>query len=113
MNRISVIIPTYQHAATLPRVLGSVFAQTLQPTEVIVVDDGSTDSTVAVLAPYTDRITYVHQQNQGAPMARNRGFKLSTGAFVIFWDADVVAEHTMLERLEEVLREHPQAAWAY
>ena len=71
MNRISVIIPTYQHAATLPRVLGSVFAQTLQPTEVIVVDDGSTDSTVAVLAPYTDRITYVHQQNQGAPMARN------------------------------------------
>lgn len=113
MSRISVIIPTYQHAATLARALDSVFAQTRKPHEVIVVDDGSSDSTVDVLAPYQDRITYVHQQNQGAPVARNRGFQLSTGELVIFWDADVVAEPTLLESLESALEEDPEASWAY
>lgn len=113
MSRISVIIPTYQHAVTLSRALNSVFAQTRQPHEVIVVDDGSTDHTVDALGPYKDRITYIHQQNQGAPVARNRGFQLSTGELVIFWDADVVAEPTMLEKLQAVLDEHSEASWAY
>lgn len=113
MSRISVIIPTYQHAATLPRALDSLFAQSRQPDEVIVVNDGSTDSTVAALAPYTNRIAYVHQKNQGGPVARNRGFQLSTGELVIFWDADVVAEPEMLESLETALEKHPNASWAY
>ena len=113
MSRISVIIPTYQHAATLPQALDSVFAQTRQPYEVIVVDDGSTDQTMQVLVPYRDRITYVFQQNMGAPTARNRGFQLSTGAFVIFWDADVIAEPDMLEKLTQALDEQAQASWAY
>lgn len=113
MNRISVIIPTFQHATTLPRALDSVFAQTRQPDEVIVVDDGSTDQTIDVLAPYRDRITYVHQHNQGAPVARNRGFQLSTGELVIFWDADVLAEPTMLEKLKAALEENKDASWAY
>ena len=113
MRRISVIIPTYQHATTLPRALDSVFAQTRQPLEVIVVDDGSTDQTAQALVPFRDRITYIFQQNMGAPTARNRGFQLSTGALVIFWDADVVAQPTMLERLERTLYEQVQASWAY
>ncbi|MBI4435414.1 glycosyltransferase family 2 protein [Candidatus Uhrbacteria bacterium] len=111
--RLSVIIPTYQHATTLPRALDSAFAQTRQPDEVIVVDDGSTDATVEALAPYRDRIGYLYQDNQGAPVARNRGFKQSTGELVIFWDADVIAEPMMLERLEDALKENPEAAWAY
>jgi len=113
MSRISVIIPTYQHAATLPRALDSLFAQTRQPDEVLVVDDGSTDATVEVLAPYRERIAYLYQANQGAPSARNRGFEQSTGELVIFWDADVIGEPTMLERLEDALRETSEAAWAY
>ncbi|TAL50143.1 glycosyltransferase family 2 protein [Patescibacteria group bacterium] len=111
--KISVIIPTYQHASTLPRALDSLFAQTHQPDEVIVVDDGSTDETVEVLAPYRDRIAYFFQKNQGAPAARNRGFAKSSSELVIFWDADVVAEETMLERLQDVLEKNSQAAWAY
>lgn len=113
MNRISVIIPTYQHASTLPRALDSLFVQSRLPDEVLVVDDGSTDSTTDALRPYAHRITYVHQEHQGAPVARNRGFRLSTGAFVIFWDADVVAESTMLEKLESALETHAHASWAY
>jgi len=111
--KLSVIIPTYQHASTLPRALDSLFAQTRQPDEVIVVDDGSTDGTVETLAPYRDRIAYLYQANQGAPVARNRGFEQSTGELVIFWDADVIGEPMMLERLEAALNENPEAAWAY
>jgi len=113
VTHISVIIPTYQHAITLPRALDSIFAQTLAPLEVIVVDDGSTDATVSVLAPYRDKISYIHQQNQGAPVARNRGFQIAKGEFVIFWDADVVAEPTMLEKLAKALTHCPLASWAY
>jgi glycosyltransferase involved in cell wall biosynthesis len=111
--KLSVIIPTYQHSTTLPRALDSLFTQTRQPDEVIVVDDGSTDGTVDTLAPYRDRITYVHQENQGAPVARNRGFRLSTGDMVIFWDADVIGEPLMLEKLEYVLTSHLKASWVY
>ncbi|MBI4592186.1 glycosyltransferase family 2 protein [Candidatus Uhrbacteria bacterium] len=111
--RISVVIPTYQHAATLARALDSLFAQTRQPDEVIVVDDGSTDATVEVLAPYRDRIKYLYQDNLGAPRARNRGSEKTSGEFVIFWDADVVAHTRMLEKLEKTLISHPEAAWVY
>ncbi|PJE76482.1 hypothetical protein COV05_03890 [Candidatus Uhrbacteria bacterium CG10_big_fil_rev_8_21_14_0_10_48_16] len=113
MNRISVIIPTYQHAKTLPRVLDSVKAQSRLPNEIIVVDDGSTDRTKEVLKPYMPDITYLYQANQGAPMARNAGFAESTGDLVIFWDADVVGESCMLESLERALNGHPDASWAY
>ncbi|MBI4256562.1 glycosyltransferase family 2 protein [Candidatus Uhrbacteria bacterium] len=111
--KISVIIPTYQHATTLPRALDSLFAQTRRPNEVIVVDDGSTDTTVDVLAPYRDRIDYFFQKNQGAPVARNHGFEKSSGELVIFWDADVIAKPMMLKRLEDALKENHKAAWAY
>ncbi len=110
---LSVIIPTYQHASSLPRCLDSIFAQTRKPEEVIVVDDGSTDDTAAALDPYLDRIVYIRQENMGAPVARNRGFDESTGDLVIFWDADVVGRPDMLERLESALTAHSEASWAY
>ncbi|HAU66093.1 MAG: hypothetical protein UT30_C0002G0006 [Candidatus Uhrbacteria bacterium GW2011_GWF2_39_13] len=113
MNRLSVIIPTYQHAMTLYRCLEALFLQSRLPEEIIVVDDGSTDDTRKVLDPYMDRIHYVFQQNQGAPVARNNGFHLSTGNFVIFCDADAILEPFMLERLEKTLNDHPEVSWVY
>lgn len=110
---LSVIIPTYQHASSLPRCLDSIFAQTRKPEEVIVVDDGSTDDTATALDPYLDRIVYIRQENMGAPVARNRGFDESTGDLVIFWDADVIGRPDMLERLESTLTAHSEASWAY
>ncbi|NQV89222.1 MAG: glycosyltransferase family 2 protein [Parcubacteria group bacterium] len=110
---ISVIIPTYQHAKTLVRCVDSILSQTLKPDEIIVVDDGSTDDTEKVLTPYLDRIQYIKQDNQGAPVARNRGFDESTGEYVIFWDADVVGHTHKLETLQKALTEHSETSWAY
>lgn len=110
---ISVIIPTYQHASTVGACLESVFAQTVRATEIIVVNDGSTDGTERVLTPYADRVTIIDQENQGGNLARNRGFEASTGDFVIFCDADVVMRPDMLEKLSQALFENPTAAYAY
>ena len=114
MNQlISVVIPTYQHAGSLPKCLASIFAQTYHPLEIIVVDDGSTDNTQAVLAGYADRITIVKQSNAGANPARNRGLQEVQGDYVIFCDADVTMSPKMLETMFNALQQHPEASYAY
>jgi glycosyltransferase involved in cell wall biosynthesis len=113
MTSISVIIPTYQHAATIARCLDSVLKQTLKPTEIIVVNDGSTDNTLEILKPYRDKITLVEQENLGEQKARNNGFFASSCEFVIFCDADVVMRPEMLEKLAAVLKNHPEVSYAY
>jgi len=110
---ISVIVPTYQHASTLAQCLDSVFAQQRPADEVIVVDDGSTDNTKKILEAFQDRIQVISQSNQGAPVARNNGFRQSKGTLVIFCDADVNMQQNMLSELEQALEEHPEAAFAY
>lgn len=110
---ISVVIPTYQHAKTIGLCLEAVFAQTLPPGEVIVVNDGSTDGTEEVLKPYLSRINLVTQENKGSNFARNRGLGEAKGEFVIFCDADVRMRPDMLEKLSKALAEHPEASYAY
>lgn len=110
---VSVIIPTYQHARTLPGCLDSVLAQTYAHGEVIVVDDGSTDDTQAVLRPYADRVRVLTQGNQGANPARNAGFAASSGDYVIFVDADVVMRRDMLAKLIAALDADSGASIAY
>ncbi len=113
MKNISVIIPCYNHAKTIAMCLESLFAQSLAPSEVLVVDDGSTDELDASLAPYLSRIKLIRQKNGGGPVARNRGFRESTGAFVMFCDADACLRRDALERLFRALKDHPGAAYAY
>jgi len=111
--KISVIIPAYQHAKELPKCLESLFAQTLKPFEIIVVNDGSTDNTAEVLARYKDRIKIINQENNGANAARNRGFDESSGDFVIFCDADIIFEQDALEKMHKTLADNPDASYAY
>jgi glycosyltransferase involved in cell wall biosynthesis len=84
--KISVIIPAYNAARFLPRCLASVFAQTLSPHEVIVVDDGSTDDTAAV----AERLgaTVLRRPNGGISTARNTGIRHASGDWIALLDAD-------------------------
>lgn len=90
---LSVIVPTYNRAASLRRLLDSIEAQgwPAARTEVVVVDDGSSDGTPEVLAaprPFTLRP--LHQANQGAALARNRGAAHAAGDLLVFLDDDIV-----------------------
>jgi glycosyltransferase involved in cell wall biosynthesis len=87
--RVSVVIPAWNAARTLPETLDSVFAQTFTDLEVIVVDDGSTDRTPEVLAAYGDRIRVLHKVNEGRPSTtRNLGLKAARGELLALLDAD-------------------------
>lgn len=105
--RFSVIIATYNYAHFLSRVLASVFAQTYTRYEVLVIDDGSTDNTSAVLKPYLNRIVYLHQENQGQGAAHNRGINRATGEYYFFLDADDELLPDALAHFESALIENP------
>ena len=86
--RFSVIIPAYNAEATLARALDSVLAQTWPAYEIIVVDDGSSDATAAVVAMYGDKVRYLYQYNAGVSAARNAGAEAASGDWLAFLDAD-------------------------
>ena len=88
MTTVSVIIPNYNYGAFLPAALESALDQTLSPLEVIVVDDGSTDDSAAVVSQFGHLVRFVSQQNSGVSQARNHGAELSSGEFLAFLDAD-------------------------
>jgi len=87
---VTVVIPTYNRAHTVPRAIDSVLAQTYQDLELIVVDDGSTDDTAARVSRYEDsRVRYLQQpENRGVSAARNRGMREAKGEFIAFLDSD-------------------------
>jgi len=89
MPDISVIIPLYNKAKYISRALESVFIQSFQDFEVIVVDDGSTDNSLHVAQTYKDRrLRFVSQANKGPGAARNKGVEISRSRYVTFLDAD-------------------------
>ena len=84
----SVVIPVYNGAGTIARAIESVLAQTYAASELIVVDDGSTDETARVVAEFGQRVTYLHQENAGVSAARNNGVRRAKGEWLAFLDAD-------------------------
>lgn len=87
--KVSVIMPVYNGQAYLEQALNSMLAQSFQDWELVVIDDGSTDSTPNILARYTDsRIKVIHQDNSGEASARNMGLDHAKGDYIAFLDAD-------------------------
>ena len=84
----SVIIAVYNGAATIARAIDSILNQTQKAHEIIIVDDGSTDSTAEIVQQYADRVRYIYQENAGVSAARNNGVKHATGNWLAFLDAD-------------------------
>ena len=102
---ISVIVPAYNVALYLPRCLDSLLSQTYPEMEIIVVNDGSTDETAAVMEEYAQRfpekIKCLHQENQGVTKARFAGIEAASGEWIGFADGDDEVEPDMYERLLE------------
>lgn len=110
---VSVVIPSYNMADFTPLTVESVLAQDYPDVEVIVVDDGSTDGSVAALSRFGSRIRLIEQKNAGACAARNRGLQECKGEFVAFLDCDDLWERHKLTRCVETLQAHPKAVMVH
>ncbi len=104
---VSVVIPAFNAAWCVRKAIDSVLAQNYRNFELIVVDDGSTDETAAVLAAYGKTIHVIHQANGGLSNARNTGIRESQGEFVAFLDADDWWLPRKLERQIELMQAQP------
>ena len=95
---VSVIVPVHNGAKFLANALDSIFSQTYDSIEVIVVDDGSSDTTPEVALLCKSKIKYIHQENQGPAAARNKGIQQARGSLLAFLDSDDI---WMPEKLQE------------
>lgn len=110
MARISVIIPLYNKAQTISRTLQSVARQSVQPLEVIIVDDGSTDGSAEVVESMAlEQVRVVRQANAGVSAARNKAIELAQGEWVALLDGDDVWCEKYLENVERMLSLHSDA----
>jgi glycosyltransferase involved in cell wall biosynthesis len=103
MEKVSVILPTYNCAKYVGAAVESVLKQTYTNYELIIINDGSTDDTDEVLAQYisNNTILYIKQENKGHAGARNTGMTAATGTFIAFIDSDDI---WLPEKLEEQIR---------
>lgn len=107
--RVSVIIPAYNAELSLARCIKSVLAQTLPSFEIIVINDGSSDKTIAVAKGFSENVAVLSQQNQGQGAARNTGLRNASGDYVAFLDADDYWLPDFLQNCIGFLDNNPQA----
>jgi len=110
---VSVLMATYNRARFIAESLESVFAQTHPPSQIIVINDGSTDNTRAALAPFMQRIEYLESENRGKASALNFGMPRVTGDYVWIMDDDDVAMSDAMERHLAILETRSEVGWTY
>ena len=102
MSKISVIVPVYKAEKFLSNCIKSILNQTYHDLEVILVDDGSPDSSGQICEEYAkkdNRIKVIHQKNAGVAAARNVGLDLATGDYITFVDSDDYIRPQMYEKM--------------
>jgi glycosyltransferase involved in cell wall biosynthesis len=105
--QISVVIPAYNHARYVVEAIQSVLAQDFTDYEIIVVDDGSKDSTRAAVAPFGDKVRYIWQENRGLSGARNMGIQAARAPYIALLDADDLWEPNFLSFVYQHLSADP------
>ena len=114
LDKISVIMPVFNAEAHILGSVSSVLGQSFQNIELIVVDDGSTDSGIKVLENIKDqRLKVIAQNNSGVSAARNRGMAEAAGGYIAFIDADDSWSPLCMEELYNALKSNPDAALSY
>ena len=106
MPKISIIVPNYNTEKFLPRCLDSLTGQTLKDIEIILIDDGSKDNSVAIMKEYAQkdpRIKVIEQQNSGPARARNQGLENATGKYLMFCDSDDWYEPDMCQVMYDTI----------
>lgn len=108
MEKISVIVPVYNAENYLSKCLESIIKQTYSCLEIILIDDGSTDSSYKIMENYKkkdNRILLFHKENSGVSATRNLGIKKMTGEYVVFVDSDDWIDEDYLERIYKIIKE--------
>lgn len=110
METVSVVIPTYNRERLLPEAIDSVLSQTVRASEIIVIDDGSTDKSEEVFERYSQDIILIRQRNSGASAARNAGIRAASGSLIAFLDSDDIWLPNKLARELECFNNDPELA---
>ena len=113
MVAVDVIIPAFNEERFIARAIESVLSQTVMPGQIVVIDDGSTDNTAAVVMQYaSDGVEYIYQDNGGSASARNTGIRAARGKYIGFLDADDEWKEHLVSDVKRIFEKHPNLAWA-
>lgn len=115
---IDIVIPVYNQSRFLFKCLKSIKKQTFQDFTVTVINDGSTDDIESVLANiqllfFQTPLKVIHQKNQGAAAARNRGAEVGKGQYLFFCDADAILKPYALETFYKIAKQNPNVSYVY
>lgn len=111
--KVSVVIPTYNHAHYVTMAVESVLRQDYGNLEVLVIDDGSTDETQQKLRPYFSRIRYFYKKNGGTPNALNYGLARAEGEYICWLSADDLFLGRKISKQVELMARHPEMGFSY
>ncbi len=110
---VSILINNYNYENYLKASIDSALHQTYSPIEVIVIDDGSTDSSREIIMSYKDKITPIYKENGGIPSAFNAGFAISQGEIICVLDSDDLWLPTKVKQVVKTFSDNPKAAIVY
>ena len=110
---VSILINNYNYGRFVSEAIESALAQTYEHTEIVLVDDGSTDNSLEVAAGYGHRVRLVAKENGGQASAFNAGFAASKGEIICFLDSDDLFIPRKVDRVVEIFGRYPQAGWCF